>query len=92
MRSFFSAYFPHTLPGVAAGVMLTFILAVGYYITPAMLGGPDDQLVSYYIANHVNTSLNWGLAAALATLMLAGVMCMYVIFVRLTGGAGVKLG
>ncbi|HEY0905708.1 MAG TPA: ABC transporter permease, partial [Methylophilus sp.] len=92
VRSFFSAYFPHTLPGVAAGIMLTFILAVGYYITPAMLGGPDDQLVSYYIANHVNTSLNWGLAAALATLMLAGVMFMYVIFVRLTGGAGVKLG
>lgn len=92
IRSFFSAYFPHTLPGVAAGGMLTFILAVGYYITPAMLGGPDDQMVSYYIANHVNSTLNWGLAAALATLMLAGVMCMYVIFVRLTGGSGVKLG
>ena len=81
-----------TLPGVAAGGMLTFILAVGYYITPAMLGGPDDQMVSYYIANHVNSTLNWGLAAALATLMLAGVMFMYVIFVRLTGGSGVKLG
>ncbi len=92
IRSFFCAYFPHTLPGVAAGGMLTFILAVGYYITPAMLGGPDDQMVSYYIANHVNTTLNWGLAAALATLMLTGVMCMYVIFVRLTGGSGVKLG
>lgn len=92
IRSFFSAYFPHTLPGVAAGGMLTFILSVGYYITPAMLGGPDDQLVSYYIANHVNQTLNWGLGAALATLMLVGVMAMYAIFVRLTGGSGVKLG
>lgn len=92
VRSFWSVYFPHTLPGVAAGGMLTFILAVGYYITPAMLGGPDDQLVSYYIANHVNSTLNWGMAAALATLLLAGVMVMYAIFVRLTGGSGVKMG
>lgn len=92
MRSFWSVYFPHTLPGVAAGGMLTFILAVGYYITPAMLGGPDDQLVSYYIANHVNSTLNWGMAAALATLLLTGVMVMYAIFVRLTGGSGVKMG
>ncbi|WP_367847224.1 ABC transporter permease [Rhodoferax sp. WC2427] len=91
-RAFFSAYFPHSLPGVAAGGMLTFILAVGYYITPAMLGGPDDQLVSYYIANHVNTTLNWGLAAALAAMLLVGVTAMYAVFVRLTGGSGVKLG
>lgn len=92
IRSFFTAYFPHTLPGVAAGGLLTFILAVGYYITPAMLGGANDQLVSYYIANHVNSTLNWGLAAALATLLLGGVMAIYALFVRLTGGAGVKLG
>lgn len=92
IRSFFAVYFPHTLPGVAAAGMLTFILAVGYYITPAMLGGADDQLISYYVANHVNNTLNWGLAAALATLLLAGVLAMYAVFVRLTGGAGVKLG
>lgn len=90
--SFWRVYFPHTLPGVAAALLLTFILAVGYYITPAMLGGPDDQLVSYYIANHVNTTLNWGLACALATGLLVGVMCVYAIFSRLTGGSGVKLG
>lgn len=90
--SFFKVYFPHTLPGVAAAVLLTFILAVGYYITPAILGGANDQLISYYIANHVNTTLNWGLAAALATLLLVGVLMMYAVFVRLTGGSGVKLG
>jgi putative spermidine/putrescine transport system permease protein len=92
IRSFWRVYFPHTLPGVAAALLLTFILAVGYYITPAMLGGPDDQLVSYYIANHVNSTLNWGLACALATGLLVGVMCVYAIFSRLTGGNGVKLG
>lgn len=92
IRSFWRVYFPHTLPGVAAAVLLTFIIAVGYYITPAMLGGPDDQMVSYYVANHVNSTLNWGLASALATILLVGVLCVYAIFVRLTGGRGVKLG
>jgi putative spermidine/putrescine transport system permease protein len=91
VRSFFQAYFPQTLPGVGAAGMLTFILAVGYYITPAIVGGPDDQLASYYIANHVNTTLNWGLASALASILLIGVLIIYGLFVRLTGG-GVKLG
>jgi len=92
IRSFFQAYFPQTLPGVGAAGMLTFILAVGYYITPAIVGGPNDQLASYYIANHVNTTLNWGLASALASILLIGVLLLYAVFVRLTGGAGVKLG
>lgn len=92
VRSFFEAYFPQTLPGVGAAGMLTFILAVGYYITPAIVGGPDDQLASYYIAYHVNTTLNWGLASALASILLAGVLIVYGLFVKLTGGAGVKLG
>lgn len=91
VRSFFQAYFPQTLPGVGAAGMLTFILAVGYYITPAIVGGPDDQLASYYIANHVNTTLNWGLASALASILLVGVLIIYVLFVKLTGG-GIKLG
>ncbi|MDR6412357.1 UNVERIFIED_ORG: putative spermidine/putrescine transport system permease protein [Burkholderia sp. 1263] len=90
--SFFQAYFPQTLPGVGAAGMLTFILAVGYYITPAIVGGADDQLASYYIANHVNSTLNWGLASALASILLGGVLLVYAIFVRMTGGAGVKLG
>lgn len=92
VRSFFEAYFPQTLPGVGAAGMLTFILAVGYYITPAIVGGPDDQLTSYYIAYHVNTTLNWGLASALASILLIGVLIVYGLFVKLTGGAGVKLG
>lgn len=92
IRSFFQVYFPQTLPGVGAAGMLTFILAVGYYITPAIVGGPEDQLASYYIASHVNTTLNWGLASALATILLAGVLLVYGMLVRLTGGAGVKLG
>ncbi|SEB19691.1 ABC transporter permease [Paraburkholderia sartisoli] len=92
IRSFFQAYFPQTLPGVGAAGMLTFILAVGYYITPAIVGGADDQLASYYIANHVNNTLNWGLASALASILLVGVLVVYAIFVRMTGGAGVKLG
>lgn len=92
IRAFFQAYFPQTLPGVGAAGMLTFILAVGYYITPAIVGGANDQLASYYIANHVNSTLNWGLASALASMLLVGVLALYSVFVRLTGGAGAKLG
>ncbi|WP_018150808.1 ABC transporter permease [Leeia oryzae] len=92
IKAFFNAYFPQTLPGVVAAGILSFILAIGYYITPALVGGADDQLASYYIANHVNTTLNWGLASALSVLLLGGVMVLYIVFVRMTGGKGMKLG
>ncbi|MCB6184971.1 ABC transporter permease [Leeia sp. TBRC 13508] len=92
IKAFFNAYFPQTLPGVVAAGILSFILSIGYYITPALVGGADDQLASYYIANHVNTTLNWGLASALSVLLLGGVMVLYIVFVRMTGGKGLKLG
>ena len=64
-QSFFRVYWPLTLPGTAAGSLLVFILAIGYYITPALVGGSSGQLFSNMIAFHMQTSLNWGLAAAL---------------------------
>lgn len=59
--AFWRVYVPQSAPGVGAGTLLVFILALGYYITPALLGGPTDQMVSYFIADHTNRSLNWGL-------------------------------
>ena len=85
-------YWPQTLPGVGAGCLLTFILAIGYYITPALVGGQSGQLISNMIAYHVQTSLNWGLAAALAALLLAGVTTLYVVYDRLVGIDRVGLG
>jgi putative spermidine/putrescine transport system permease protein len=68
---FVNVYLPMTLPGVAAGALIAFMLSVGFYITPALVGGPADQMVSAFIASYANETLNRGMAAALAALLLA---------------------
>ena len=85
-------YLPQTLPGIGAGAMLVFILAVGYYITPALVGGASGQLISNLIAFHMTDSLNWSLAAALATILLAAVLLLYWLYDRLVGIDNLKLG
>lgn len=70
-RRFLRVYLPLTMPGVAASALMVFMLAVGFYITPALVGGPDDQMVSTFIAFYTNNTINWGMSAALATLLLA---------------------
>ena len=72
--------------------MLVFILALGYYITPALVGGPTDQMISYFIADHIQRSLNWGLAAALGRILLGGVLVLYVLYDRVVGIDNMKLG
>ncbi|MBO0902431.1 ABC transporter permease [Jiella sonneratiae] len=90
--AFWKVYFPQTVPGIGAGVLLVFILAIGYYITPALVGGASGQLISNLIAFHMQKSLNWSLAAALATLLLAGVILLYWLYDRLVGIDNMKLG
>lgn len=85
-------YFPQTVPGIAAGALLVFILAVGYYITPALVGGADGQLISNLIAFHMQKSLNWSMAAALAALLLGSILILYWIYDRLIGIDNLKLG
>ncbi|SNB72628.1 putative spermidine/putrescine transport system permease protein [Arboricoccus pini] len=63
-------YLPQAAPGIVAGGMITFILSLGYYITPALVGGPADQMISYYVARFTNEELNWNLAASLSVLLL----------------------
>lgn len=77
-RGFLHVYLPLTLPGVGAGALLVFILSLGYYITPMLVGGPRDQMLSSFIAYFVNQSTNWSMAAALATMLLAVVALLYV--------------
>lgn len=69
--AFRRVYLPQTLPGVWAGCLLVFISALGYYITPALVGGADDQMLSYFIAFYTTETVNWGLASALGVLLLA---------------------
>jgi len=85
-------YFPQTLPGLGAGALLVFILAVGYYITPALVGGSSGQLISNMIAMHMTQTLNWSMAAALAALLLGGVLILYWLYDRLVGIDNLKLG
>lgn len=85
-------YFPQTVPGIGAGALLVFILAVGYYITPALVGGADGQLISNLIAFHMQKSLNWSLAAALASILLFGVLVLYWLYDRIIGIDNLKLG
>ena len=92
LQAFLRVYWPQSLPGVGAGALLVFILAIGYYITPALVGGSDGQLISNMIAYHMQTSLNWGLAAALGGVLLAGVLVLYALYDRLVGVERMGLG
>ncbi len=91
-QAFRRVYWPQTLPGVGAGSLLVFILAIGYYITPALVGGSRGQLISNMVAYHMQTSLNWGLAAALGGILLAGVLVLYMLYDRLVGVERLSLG
>ena len=91
-RAFLKVYMPQTIPGVGAGGLLVFILAIGYYITPALVGGQDGQLISNMIAYHMQKSLNWSLAAALGGILLAGVLLLYWAYDRIIGIDNMKLG
>ena len=84
-QAFVRVYWPQSVPGVAAGSLLVFILSIGYYITPALVGGRTGQLISNLIAYHMQQSLNWGLAAALGAVLLACVALLYCLFNRLVG-------
>lgn len=91
-QSFWRVYWPQTLPGVGAGCLLVFILAIGYYITPALVGGSTGQLISNMIAFHMQSSLNWSLAAALGGILLVCVAGLYVLYDRLVGIERMRLG
>ena len=91
IAAFFRVYVPQTYPGIGAGALLVFILAVGYYVTPALLGGADDQMLSYYIARYTNVEVNWGMACALGALLLAATLLLYGVYRRI-GKAELSLG
>ncbi len=91
-QAFRRIYWPQTLPGVGAGSLLVFILAIGFYITPALVGGSSGQLIANMVAYHMQTSLNWGLAAALGVILLAGVLMLYWVYDRLVGVERMSLG
>lgn len=90
--AFWRVYFPQSVPGIGAGSILVFILAIGYYITPEIVGGTKGVFISNRIAYHISSSLNWGLAAALGAILLTVVMLLYWAYDRIVGIDNVKLG
>lgn len=82
LAAFFRVYVPQTYPGVGAGGLLVFILSIGYYVTPALLGGADDQMLSYYIAQYTNVNVNWGMACALGGVLLTATLVLYALYRR----------
>ncbi len=85
INAFRRVYFPQTIPGIAAGTLLVFILSIGFYITPALVGGEDGILISNLIAYHIQKSLNWSLGAALGAILLVIVLVFYWIYNKLVG-------
>jgi putative spermidine/putrescine transport system permease protein len=92
LLAFRRVYFPQTLAGIGAGGILVFILSIGYYITPALVGGQSGRFITNFIAHHMQVSLNWGLAAAIASLLLVAVVILYFLYNRLIGVDNMKLG
>ncbi|MEO7953986.1 MAG: ABC transporter permease [Polaromonas sp.] len=82
LAAFFRVYVPQTYPGIAAGGLLVFITSIGYYVTPALLGGAGDQMLSYYVAQYTNVEVNWGMACALGSVLLTTTLLLYAVYRR----------
>jgi putative spermidine/putrescine transport system permease protein len=91
-RAFIRVYMPQTLAGVGAGVLLVFIVAIGYYITPELVGGKDGRLIGNMVAYHMQSTLNWGLAAAMGVILLAGILVLYWVYDKIVGIDNMKMG
>lgn len=84
IRAFLLVLLPLSLRGVVSGALLVFMSALGYYITPALIGGAKDQMISSVIAYYATGAANWGMAGALGIVLLAATMMLYVVYLRLS--------
>ncbi len=92
LHAFWKIYMPNSVPGISAGGMLVFVIAIGYFITPELVGGKDGQMIGNWIGYHLKTTLNWGLSAALGGILLAIMTVLYWVYNKLVGIENIKLG
>jgi ABC-type spermidine/putrescine transport system permease subunit I len=85
LAQFWRVFLPLSLPGVLAGGLLVFILALGFFITPSLLGGPKDTMIAMLISQQTSSLLNWPLAAALSAVLLMVTLVLYVVADRFAG-------
>lgn len=91
-QAFWRVLVPLAMPGIASGALMVFVMALGYFVTPALLGGPSYMMLAELIAQLVQSLLNWGLAGAAAFVLLAATLSLYALQLRFTGGARASLG
>jgi putative spermidine/putrescine transport system permease protein len=91
-QAFWRVLVPLAMPGVASGALMVFVMALGYFVTPALLGGASYMMLAELIAQLVQQLLNWGLAGAAAFVLLAVTLALYALQLRFTGGARTSLG
>ena len=91
VRAFLTVYLPQAAPGLVAGALLVFIISIGYYITPALLGGPQDQMISGFIAFFTNQTINWGMASALSVVLLLVTGVLVLTYRRLVRTSALEL-
>ncbi len=84
LRAFVHVLLPLSMRGVVSGALLVFMAALGYYITPALIGGANDQMISSVIAYYATAAANWGMAGALGLVLLAMTLLLYAVYLRLT--------
>jgi len=92
VTAFLRVYLPMAAPAIMAGSLMVFILAMGYYITPALVGGGADQMLSYFVANYTTDTGNWGLASALGLMLLVTTVVLYALAHKLAGGRAMAMG
>ncbi|KGX68489.1 binding--dependent transport system inner membrane component family protein [Burkholderia pseudomallei TSV28] len=91
-QAFWRVLVPLAMPGIASGALMVFVMALGYFVTPALLGGPSYMMLAELIAQLVQLLLNWGLAGAAAFVLLAATLSLYALQLRFTGSARASLG
>ncbi|MCW2473069.1 MULTISPECIES: ABC transporter permease [unclassified Symbiopectobacterium] len=84
-RAFWRIFLPLSLPGVAAGSLLVFILSIGFFVTPALMGSPRDTMIAMVIENQLEVYFNWGFASALSALLLLCTLVLFWVYVRVVG-------
>jgi putative spermidine/putrescine transport system permease protein len=82
LQAFIRVFLPLSFPGIAAGCLLVFIISLGFFITPSLLGGTKNMTISMLIESHVNALLNWGFASALSTILLTSTLLILLVSTR----------
>lgn len=85
LRAFWRVFFPLSMPGLASGTLLVFILSLGYFITPALMGNQQDSLISMVIEAQIETYFDWNFASALAAVLLGSTLMLFALYERLIG-------